>query len=157
MSIEDDQLDHGSLTVGPKGSPVLTLSCQVTKVSLEPKTNESGDKIATLCGDELSTDVTTDWSLKFTGVQDWGNKTGFINYAFDHDGEIADFEFSPKADKGPTWSGKVQIRAVVIGGDVKKRITSDAEWPCQGKPTRTDPATAASAASAGASGTSGTK
>jgi hypothetical protein len=157
MSIEDDQLDHGSLVFGPKATPLLTVSCQATKVSLEPKVNESGDKIVTLCGDELTTDITTDWSLKFTGVQDWANKDGFLNFAYDHDGEVVDFAFSPKGDKGPSWTGKVQVRAVIIGGDVKKRNTSDAEWPCQGKPARTDPASPPAAASAGQPGNPGSK
>jgi hypothetical protein len=107
-------------------------------VSLEPEFDEAGDAVEVLCGDSLSAATKTAWTLKFTGIQDFSDPKGFVNFAYDHDGESQPFTWKASED-GPSWAGVVNVRALVIGGDVGTRITSDAEWPCNGKPVRTDP------------------
>ncbi|WP_194919515.1 hypothetical protein [Catenulispora rubra] len=146
MSITDSRLKEGVLTFGPAASPDLTVSCQATEVTLEPDFDETSDPVETLCGDELPAVVKTTWSLNFTGIQDWENADGFVNYAFDHDGEVIEFVWKPRKN-GPTWSGSCQVKAVLIGGEINQRITSDAEWPVVGTPTRT-PTTLAETAAA---------
>lgn len=139
MSVTESKLKEGVLTFGPKAAPTLTVSCQATNVTLEPAFEEVGEALEVLCGDTLAASERTMWVLKFTGVQDWTAKTGFTNFAYDHDGEELDFTWTPNKT-GPTWSGKVKVKAVILGGAVNTRNTSDAEWPCNGKPLRTDAA-----------------
>jgi hypothetical protein len=38
--------------------------------------------------------------------------------------------------------GIVQVRALVVGGDVNTRITADFEWPIKGQPVATWPVVA---------------
>uniref|UniRef100_A0AAU2V924 Uncharacterized protein n=1 Tax=Streptomyces sp. NBC_00003 TaxID=2903608 RepID=A0AAU2V924_9ACTN len=137
MTIVESKLKEGVLIFGPKDTPLLTASCQATAVTLEPSQEDSGEAVEVLCGDSLAASTKTSWVLKFTGIQDWSAKEGFVNFAFDHDGEQVDFSWQPAKD-GPTFAGQCGVRAVIVGGDVNTRITSDAEWPVNGKPVRTD-------------------
>jgi hypothetical protein len=139
MAITESKLKSGVLTFGPEDKLLLTASCQATAVTLEPDFEDTGDAVETLCGDALTASQTTMWSLNFTGIQDWTNVEGFVNFAFDHDGETVDFTWTPNAN-GPTWTGKCTVKAVLIGGDVDARLTTDAEWPVAGKPVRADKA-----------------
>lgn len=147
MTVTESKLKEGVLTFGPKATPTLTVSCQATNVTLEPSFEEVGEALEVLCGDTLAASERTMWVLKFTGVQDWTAKTGFTNFAYDHDGEELDFTWTPNKT-GPTWSGKVKVKAVILGGAVNTRNTSDAEWPCNGKPLRTDASAAPDAPAA---------
>lgn len=151
MAIVESKLKSGVLTFGPEEKLLLTASCQATAVTLEPDFEDTGDAVETLCGDALTASQTTMWSLNFTGIQDWTDPEGFVNFAFDHDGETVEFTWTPNAS-GPTWTGKCTVKAVVIGGDVDSRLTTDAEWPVAGKPTRTDKAATSDAAPAGKPG-----
>ncbi|MFI6688909.1 hypothetical protein [Streptomyces sp. NPDC050485] len=137
MTIVESKLKEGILVFGPKDTPTLTASCQATAVTLEPSQEDSGEAVEVLCGDSLAASTKTSWVLKFTGIQDWESKEGFINFAFDNDGTQVAFSWQPVKD-GPTYSGTCGVAAVVIGGDVNTRITSDAEWPVVGKPVRTE-------------------
>lgn len=145
MTVTESKLKEGTLTFGPKATPTLTVSCQATNVTLEPSFEEVGEALEVLCGDTLAASERTTWVLKFTGIQDWTDKAGFVNFAYDHDGEELEFDWLP-AKLGPSWTGRVKVKAVVLGGAVNTRNTSDAEWPCNGKPVRTDPTAAQAAA-----------
>ncbi|MDG4860139.1 hypothetical protein P8605_18615 [Streptomyces sp. T-3] len=136
MSITDSRLKKGKLTFGPAATPVLTVSCQATDVRLSPDFQDTGDAVEVLCGDEEAASTATTWVLKMTAIQDFDNADGLVNYAMDHDGESVDFQWTPN-ETSATWSGKCVIKAVEIGGEVAKRVTTDAEWPVIGKPTRT--------------------
>ncbi|MCF2529373.1 hypothetical protein [Yinghuangia soli] len=138
MTVTESKLKEGALVFGPADTPLLTVSCQATEVSLEPSFSDAGEAVEVLCGDDLAPSSKTSWVLKFTGIQDWENKEGFINFAFDHDGEVVPFKFTPKKG-GVAFTQDVTVKALTIGGAVNTRLTSSAEWPCAGKPQRVEP------------------
>lgn len=132
MAITESKVKEGKLVLGgtvfPAVAPAVDFSCPPTNVRLEPTHDETGDAVETLCGDTLSPDTTTSWSLMGTAIQDFDDPDGLVWYAYDHNGETVDFAWQPNT--GATkWVGKVTVRALVIGGDVNTRITSDFEWP----------------------------
>lgn len=134
MPITESRLKTGVLTLD-----ALAFATQASNVRLSPSTDEDGDALETLSGDELTPAETTTWSLNITAVQDFEDEDGFVNFAMVNDGDIVPYSWKPKA-VGPTYTGTVRVRAVEIGGEVNKRLTTDAEWPCQQKPTAAYPA-----------------
>ncbi|CAM5600484.1 hypothetical protein GCM10010329_50150 [Streptomyces spiroverticillatus] len=136
MSVTESKLKEGALTFGPDGEEALKVSCQTTAVTLEPSFDEAGDPVEVLCGDTLAAATKTTWAMKFTGIQDFTDPKGFQMYAFEHDGETVEFTWKPNKT-GPTFTGRVTVKALAFGGDVNTRIDVEAEWPCNGKPTVT--------------------
>jgi hypothetical protein len=135
--ITESKLKSGTLTLGGTGGVGgINFACQATNVRLAPSANETGDEVETLCGDVIGAETTTSWSLAGTSIQDFDNAAGFVLWALEHDLEEAEFVWTPSATS-PSWSGKVRVRAVAIGGDVNKRLTTDWEWPLTGAPTMT--------------------
>lgn len=137
--ITESKLKNGLLTLGGTGGTGGTeFGCQPTNVRITPSHDESGDEVETLCGDTLSPDVKTTWSLAGTSIQDFDNPDGLIAYSVEHN--LEDVEFVWQANEGEfKVAGTLQVRALEIGGDVNTRITSDFEWPLQGDPTFTWP------------------
>jgi hypothetical protein len=132
--ITESRQRNGTLTID-----ALPRAMQMTNVLLEPKTDEDGDPIEVLSGDALAADEKTTWTLKFTSIQDWTDAAGVVNWALTNAGDTVPFVWSPAgAGTGmPSYAGNVKVRALPIGGDVNKRLTSDAEWPIVGEPTAT--------------------
>ena len=144
MAVVDSRIKAGSLTFTKPGSEApedtVTFSCQPTTATLTPAANADGDPVQVLCGDQLAAASTTTWTLDLTSIQDWTNLTGFVNWAFDHDGETWDYALAfDVATVSPTWKGSVVVSAVPIGGQAGTRLTSDSTWQLTGKPTRTPP------------------
>jgi len=137
MAVKESELKKGKLTLGADEAKV-EFACQATSVMLSPDVTEDGDALEVLCGDSITPRAITAWTLKLTAIQDWEDAKGVIMFAFDHDGESIPFKWQPSETSG-TWSGSVQVRAMEIGGEVNVRLTSDAEWPCEGKPSLTPP------------------
>jgi hypothetical protein len=137
MAIVESKLKTGSLKLGV--APGVEFGCQPTNVRLEPTFDDIGDPVETLCGDTLGADSRTTWAMMGTSIQDFDDPDGFVFYAYDNNLVTVDFVWTP--NEGLTsFAGQVQVRAVVIGGDVNTRITSDFEWPVQGDVTVTKPA-----------------
>lgn len=147
MPAVDSRVFTGTLTFADTAdmTSAVDFSCQPRAVSVvppDPPTVDSGtEPDYVLCGEALPVDPegvdrSTGWTLQFTAVQDFENVAGLQAYAFANDGAKKFFELhmSPTA---PTWKGEVTVYALVEGGDVKVRITTDASWPITGKPTRT--------------------
>lgn len=123
---------------------VLTLdgdafNTQATNVRLTPKTDEVGDSLEVLSGDTITPEDETTWSLAIGAVQDFDDPAGFVNFAMSNAGEVVPYTWKPNPD-APTYAGTVRVRPVEIGGDVNKRLTTDAAWPCQQDPVPTYPA-----------------
>lgn len=133
--VNDSRVKSGSLKIGPTAT-AKDFSCQPTAISIVPTVNQAGDPVEVLCGDTLAAASTTTWALVFTAIQDFDDPEGLLTYAFDNDGTEQDFEWKPSATS-PTFSGKVTVQALTIGGDVAVRITTDATWPITGKPVKT--------------------
>jgi hypothetical protein len=150
MAIVESKLKVGTLTLGGTGTPLVggvEFACQATNVRVTPTFTEDGDTIETLCGDKLAPSVTTQWALAGTSIQDFDSPDGFIAWSWDNNMTDQPFTWTPNAE-GTSISGVVQVRALELGGDVAKRITSDFEWRCQGDPVATWPALAGATAGA---------
>jgi hypothetical protein len=130
MPITESRLKSGTLTID-----ALPFATQATNVRLVPKTDEVGDPIEVLSGDEQSAEDETTWSLVITAIQDFDDVDGFVRFAMDNAGTSVPFVWRPNASSTNQFTGTVKVRPVEIGGDVNKRLTTSAEWPLDGAPT----------------------
>lgn len=131
MPIVESRLKGGTLTLD-----ALSFATQATNVRLSPSTDETGDPLEVLSGETITAEDQTTWALNIQGVQDFDDVAGFVAFAFDNANELVPYSWKPSA-ASPTFSGMVRVRPVEIGGDVNQRLTTEAEWPCSAKPTRT--------------------
>lgn len=129
---EISKLGPGILAFGATGSS-KEFGGLTSQVTLEPE-YDSDDAIPVLSGDEIDGDETEKWTLKFTKFQDYTAESLDL-WLYQNAGEVLDFTFVP--DKGGKIQarGKVKIRAGAIGGEVKKKNTSEIELPVIGRPT----------------------
>lgn len=132
MTIVESKLKTGILELGP--DPGTDFACQASNVRIVPKHDESGDPLETLCGDSLGADTIRSDTLNITAVQDFTDPDGFVLWTWENDLVAVAFSWTPSATS-PTFTGTVQVRALEIGGDVNKRLTTDAEWSIQGAVT----------------------
>lgn len=132
MPIKEDKLKEGTLTLD-----AVAFSAQATSVLIEPTHDEDGDAVETLDGSQLTPDVTRGDTLKITAIQDFTDVAGFVNFTWENDLATVPFTWKPRA-VGPTYSGNVQVRAVPVGGEVNKRLTTEAEWTCEGPVARAE-------------------
>lgn len=136
MPIVESRLKTGTLTIES-----LEFNGQATGVSLVPSTAEDGDRVEVLSGDTILPDEVTTWALQWTGIQDFDDEEGWVNYALENAGEVVAATFVPDSNvTGVSYAMTVKVRPVQIGGDVNVRLTSDAEWPLQTGPTASYPA-----------------
>ncbi len=132
MTIKSRPLGPGSLKIGETGT-AQEWAAQLTKCALTPST-DTEDDIDVLSGETLDGDDTTTFTLDGTLLQDYDLESLEL-YCFDHRGEDVPFVFTPSREGAVQWSGTVRLRPVTVGGDVKKRNTSDFSFPLQGDPT----------------------
>lgn len=125
-----DKLGPGQLTLGEEGTP-SEWGAAVTEVLLEPDTDE-GDALYFLDGSEDSDEETT-WTLSGKVAQSFDQESLLI-WAKEHAGQQLPFTFRPRNEGALVITGKVTVRAVAIGGDVRKKNLSDFEWKCIGEP-----------------------
>lgn len=125
-------LGPGSLTIGAAGSP-RQFGAHVTNIVLTPST-DSDDDIYLLDGSTEDGQDTTTYELsgKLLQAYDFDSLETFI---FNNRGQKLPFVFIPANNGGQSWSGIVKIRPVEIGGDVKKKNTTDFKFPLVGDPT----------------------
>lgn len=135
MPITESRLRNGTLTID-----AVPFQTQATNVTLSPDTDEVGDSLEVLSGDTITPDDETTWSLNIEAVQDFDDAAGFVAFALANAGELVPYEWAPSGSTGVSYSGNVRVRPIEIGGDVNSRLTSEAEWPCDGPPTPTYPA-----------------
>lgn len=134
MPITESRLKGGSLTLD-----AIPFATQATNVRLVPSTDEVGDPVEVLSGDELGTDDETTWTLVIDAIQDFDDTDGFVRYCLDNAGTKVPFIWRPNTGTN-TFGGTCKIRPVEIGGDVNARLATSAEFPLDGDPT---PGTAA--------------
>lgn len=134
------KLKNGSLTLAG-----IEFGCQPTNVTITPPDPPSGsssdDSTEVLCGNVLDSDSggSSSWRLTFTGIQDFEDPDGLINFSWENQGQDVPFNWAPMGTLGPSFSGTVEAWPLALGGDVNKRLTSDAEWTITtGMPTRTE-------------------
>lgn len=151
MAITESKVKNGTLSLGT--APGEDFSCPPTNIKITPSVESTGDSVETLCGDVLAASSKTTWVMAGTAIQDFTDPAGFQIYLFENDNTEVDFSWTPN-DTGPTWSGKLTLHAVEIGGDVNVRITTEFSFEITGTPTMTPPAplVAATGATAGTPG-----
>lgn len=125
-------LGPGSLKIGETGSE-REFAADLSKCTLTPSSS-SEDPVPMLDGSNMTGEDTDTWELGGTLYQsyDFGS---LEKWCFDNRGEELPFVFTPSNEGGIDWSGIVKIRPVTIGGDVKKKNTSDFTFPLTGDPT----------------------
>lgn len=117
-------LGPGSLTIGKTGEQ-LDLSCQLSECRVTVDVDE-GDIIPVLCGGELVEDDVYTTKITGTVIQDLSAK-GVIDYTWRNKGKVVPCTFTPTTGAARV-AGDVKIRPIDIGGEVRKRNTSDFEW-----------------------------
>lgn len=129
MPVKSDKLGPGVLTFGETASP-SEWSSQITKCTVEPKT-DSEDPIPVLSGEEIDGDDTDTAELTGTILQSY-DLTSLLKWSHDHHGETLPFRFQPNKEADLEVRGRVKIRRLSIGGDVKIRNSSDFAFPIIG-------------------------
>lgn len=134
MPIMESRLKSGTLTLD-----AIPFATQATNITLTPKTDEVGDALEVLSGDEILPDDETTWTLAIEAVQDFDEVDGFVAFTLANAGELVPFTWKPNAT-GVSYAGSCKVRPVEIGGDVNARVTTKAEFPVNGAPVPTYPA-----------------
>lgn len=134
MPIIQSKLKNGTLTIG--GTSFAT---QASNVTLTPDTSEDGDTLEVLSGDTILPEERTAWTLNLGLIQDFTSPAGLIQYSYDNAGDVVAFSWKPDGADAFTVTGSVKVRPIELGGDVGARLTTSAEWPCQGTPVFANP------------------
>lgn len=124
-------LGPGTLVIGSVGTQ-LDLSCQVTEIKIGAE-GDSEDPEYTLCGDAVTGQRTYAWTMAITAFQDI-EKDGIIDFTWKHAGTEAPFKFVPDSTGTAAVTGKVIIDPIELGGKVRQKNTSEAEWQIAGTP-----------------------
>lgn len=135
MAIESFKMGPGTLKFDVGGT-VKDVSCQITSGRVVPTADvETTDAIDVLCGEEIPEEEEVDytWTLEFTVVQDI-SATSFVAWSWTNKGLTKTFEFIPNTASARKVTGSVRVDPVALGGDVKKRNTSDNTWKVVGTP-----------------------
>lgn len=126
-------LGPGSLIIGETGS-TRQFAADTIKTTIKSSV-ESDDDIYMLDGSTEDGQDTTTYSLDGTIQQSYADDSIEL-WVHENRGEKLPFIFIPNLAGAIAWSGIVKIRAVSdIGGDVKKKNTTDFSFPIIGDPT----------------------
>lgn len=134
MPIQSYKPGPGTLTLG---AVPLDVSCQVTTMAVEPSEEVSGgDLIDVLCGEVLEDDETVSVNFRLKGnlLQDLA-AAGVVDFSWTNASDEVAFTFVPSTALAREVSGIVRVVPLKIGGEVKKRATSDLDWKIIGTPT----------------------
>lgn len=133
MPVTTSKLKNGILTING-----VAFQTQASNVRLVPPDQPSGDDVGeVLSGDPLPPESEEPWTMAITAIQDFTDVAGFVNTSWVSQGEKVPYSWTPH-EGGPTYSGTVTVWPVEVGGDVNKRLTSDAEWTLGEKPVRAE-------------------
>jgi hypothetical protein len=134
MPVTTSKLKTGTLTLDG-----VAFATQATNVRLVPPEAPSGDDVGeVLSGDPLPPETENPWVMALVMVQDFEDVAGFVNFTWTNQGEKVPYTWAPMGATGPSFSGTVTVWPVELGGEVKKRLTSEAEWVLDEKPARAE-------------------
>lgn len=125
-------LGPGSLKIGLTAT-AREWAAELTKSSIEVDTS-SEDPTPTLDGGEIDGEDTYAYSFKGTIMQSF-DFDSLEKFCHVNKGVVLPFVFTPNNAGEIDWSGSLKIRPVNIGGEVKKKNTSDFDFPIIGEPT----------------------
>jgi hypothetical protein len=141
MAAKSHALGPGSLKLGETGSS-REIAQQLTKIVLTPNVDEEDD-VPVLSGEILDGEETTTWEVSGTANQDY-DADSFEDWCFTNRGKRVPFEFTPSTAHVRGYKGTLKVRPIAVGGDVKKKNTSDFTFPLVGEPVQvTGPGTPA--------------
>lgn len=134
------KLGPGIFTIGETGT-ATEFGGRCTVMAITPE-HETDDELQFLDGTSESGGLTTSWTAGGEFVQDYitGN---LANWAAAQNGKRLPFRFVPSTAGVTEVTGTLEVRAVKIGGDVKKKNTSEFEFPVIGDPVIGETYTAA--------------
>lgn len=133
MGVTDSRQRNGSLTIDG-----IDYACQASSVLLVPPAPPKDTTEEVLCGDPLPAEDTDTWTMKLTAVQDFEDPDGFVVMTWTKSGTWVSFVWKPQGATGPSYSGTVRVWPVEVGGAVRKRLDSDAEWTIESMPVRAE-------------------
>ena len=129
-----ETLGPGSLVFGVTGTE-LDMSCQVAECAVEFD-KDTEDSETMLCGDVIAGERTYSSVLRLVVKQDY-ETNGVIDWTWRNAGAQVPFEFIPRLSSVATVTGQVIVDPINIGGTVKSRNSSEAEWDIVGMPAFT--------------------
>lgn len=124
MPIVESKLRRGKLTLGGK-----EFATQASNIKMTPEHKSEGDALETLDGSTIAPVTKRSDTMKINAIQDFTEPKGFLAYCDENDLTEVTFEWQLTSSPFPKCTGKVQIRAVEVGGDINTRLSSSAEWP----------------------------
>jgi hypothetical protein len=129
--------------------------CDVSTAEIVPSAGDEAT-YSTLCAEGSYSSVgKTTFALHVVAVQRWA-ADGLANFLWDHDGELADFQYQAHGDgvapstDAPGMTGQVRLIAGNYGGEVDQYAEVDVTLPCTSKPTKMVAAFPAAAEAEGA-------
>lgn len=132
MAATAHKLGPGHLKFGSAGTE-KEFAAQCSKVELVPSV-DSDDNIPVLSGEEIVGDESISWTIGGTLYQSY-DSTSLVRWCFDNRLTTVPFTFMPSDESEDEWTGECRIVPLTLGGDVRKRNTSDFEFKLIGEPT----------------------
>jgi hypothetical protein len=124
------------------GGVYAEYNCDVHTAEIVPT---PGDDVtyATLCPTgSYSARGKTTYALHVVAAQTWDEADGLAAFLWDHDGELANFQYQAHGDAVvpsaalPGMAGEVTLVAGNYGGEVDTYAEIDVTLPCSSKPTK---------------------
>ncbi len=127
MAVTAHKLGPGHLKFGETGSE-QEFGSHVTRIEINPSWNEE-DPIPVLNGDSYVDEEGGAFEGTIAGefLQEY-TMAGLVNWTWQNSGKVVPFTFTPRDDAELTYTGRCQVRAVKVGGDVKAANTAEFEW-----------------------------
>lgn len=138
MPIKSYKVGPGVFTAGAAGT-LQTFTAQVTKLEVG-WSEDSEDAVPTLSGEDLEGDTTYTAELSATVFQDL-TPGGMVEWSWTNKGQTFPFSYTPNSSdtdlEEATITGTLKVSPIKVGGEPKKRATSDLTWKCVGEPILT--------------------
>ena len=131
MAIKSRKMGPGTFTIGEVGT-LLDLTSQVASLTVKWSV-DAEDSVPVLSDEVLEGDESFTATVSANLILDM-TEDGFVDYTWANKGLAVPFTFVPSTAAGRSISGIVKLRPVDVGGEVKKTMRQDIEWPCVGEP-----------------------
>jgi hypothetical protein len=142
MTVNDSRLWKGTLEFGATASAMVAAG-QTTNFVIEQQDGDSEDTANVLSGETVGGETNAGpWHITFTAIQDHSvGSLSLQQWSYANRDTEQEFTFTPNdLETAPTVTGTVKVKFLGLGGDVKVRITRDADWGVVGEPVFTWPA-----------------
>src|SRR5215471_21365707 len=126
MTLQKRPVGPGRFTLYDVDGTPTDFSCQLTSNTVAWD-DDTDDSVAVLCGEEAAGD--TKWTATVSGTMHQDrNLNGLVQWTWENKGKTYDSKFVANNDDGVEVTGKVTVKPLDFGGDVKTSPTSDFEW-----------------------------